>query len=988
MKNNDKKEYILYEEIANEFDYQSLPIQWQLPRLDSFSEKKRLYDYQIDALKNITKLLKYFYEDIFEYPNKSKYLDYKEAKKKFYNELIKRKQEIKSLELTSDNKAVKNILPYYEFTEKKWEKVINFYNFVNRASFWMATGSGKTLVIIKLIELINYLIKNNKIPNNDILFLTYRDDLIEQFKEHIEEYNEYHSLKINLYDLKDYDKVKFGEVLISKDDINIFFYRSDLITDETKEKTLSYIDFENNGKWYVILDEAHKGDKEDSKRQVYYSFITRFGFLFNFSASFTDPWDIITTVFNFNLDRFIEKGYGKNVYVSIKNLDKFKEFDDNEKERIVLKSLILLTAIKKAKDDIDNKEKSLYHSPLMVIYGNSVNIDESDLEIIFNVLVRIALNHNIDNYKSAMYDLLDELKNHPRYVFGHDEFILNENFISNIKYGDILKYVFNAETNAKIEAVKIPKNDEELILKLKSSDKPFALIRIGDIGKWAKEKLKNYEISESYENKSEFERINSDDSTINILMGSRTFYEGWDSNRPNVMMFINIGVGDSKKYVLQSIGRGERIEPIKNMRMRLRFLATQHVDAKSLIGKIKDYEISMLESLFVFGTNVDNIKQIMDSIKHERSKSGYTIELEKNKDINNNLLLIPVYKEMEKPPINDIPKFSGNFKLIKNYIEWLSNNIILYATYNEYLEPKDIPRLRAYIKEENFDLDLKNSDNAYMQTIDLIDHINIVMENFDRFKKIENEIIHFKEINAILSETEINTLKKKINNIIGVGKQEEKLKELTKKHSNKEITDEEFIKEFKNIDWFGNDDFEKDNYQIKIKNLKNHYYVPVLIADDSKEDLINHIIKEESEKKFVDDLEKYINKNEVGSDFWFFSKIDQTTDKVYIPYYNKKDNKEEKFYPDFIFWIKKNNEYCIVFVDPKSTSYTDYQYKVDGYSRIFEEDDRVKPFKYEGNLKVKVYLLLYTEDKKTLSDKYKKYWFDNPREIFNMCKGD
>ena len=31
-------------------------------------------------------------------------------------------------------------------------------------------------------------------------------------------------------------------------------------------------------------------------------------------------------------------------------------------------------------------------------------------------------------------------------------------------------------------------------------------------------------------------------------MGSRAFYEGWDSNRPNVMNFINIGSRDAKKF--------------------------------------------------------------------------------------------------------------------------------------------------------------------------------------------------------------------------------------------------------------------------------------------------------------------------------------------------------------------------------------------------------------------------------------------------------
>jgi len=51
---------------------------------------------------------------------------------------------------------------------------------------------------------------------------------------------------------------------------------------------------------------------------------------------------------------------------------------------------------------------------------------------------------------------------------------------------------------------------------------------------------------------------------VNILMGSRSFYEGSDSNRPNVANFINIGVGtDARKFILQSVGRGVRIEPVR-----------------------------------------------------------------------------------------------------------------------------------------------------------------------------------------------------------------------------------------------------------------------------------------------------------------------------------------------------------------------------------------------------------------------------------------
>ncbi|GIW23192.1 MAG: hypothetical protein KatS3mg068_2199 [Candidatus Sericytochromatia bacterium] len=50
--------------------------------------------------------------------------------------------------------------------------------------------------------------KENQIPEKDILFLTFRDDLLEQFKKHIDEFNSLGKIKINLYNLKEYDSVK------------------------------------------------------------------------------------------------------------------------------------------------------------------------------------------------------------------------------------------------------------------------------------------------------------------------------------------------------------------------------------------------------------------------------------------------------------------------------------------------------------------------------------------------------------------------------------------------------------------------------------------------------------------------------------------------------------------------------------------------------------------------------------------------------------
>ena len=132
----------------------------------------------------------------------------------------------------------------------------------------MASGSGKTLIIVKLIELLGMLIGEKELPPHDILFLAHRDDLLDQFKNHVEEFNSFNfDAKINLKNLRDYKSVKRENALLFfKNEIMVFYYRSDLISDEQKGKIVNFKNYDNGGQGYILLDEAHKGDKEDSKR--------------------------------------------------------------------------------------------------------------------------------------------------------------------------------------------------------------------------------------------------------------------------------------------------------------------------------------------------------------------------------------------------------------------------------------------------------------------------------------------------------------------------------------------------------------------------------------------------------------------------------------------------------------------------------------------------------------------------------------------------
>lgn len=87
----------------------------------------------------------------------------------------------------------------------------------------------------------------------------------------------------------------------------------------------------------------------------------------------------------------------------------------------------------------------------------------------------------------------------------------------------------------------------------------------------------------------------------------------------------------------------------------------------------------------------------------------------------------------------------------------------------------------------------------------------------------------------------------------------------------------------------------------------------------------------------------------------------------------------DKFKPDFIFWLKKDNEYTILFVDPKGTEHTDAYRKIDGYKRMFEGNKL-----HYGNLNVEIKLLFKTDDIKNVLDEYKNYWFDDISKIKNV----
>ncbi|MCS7179714.1 MAG: restriction endonuclease subunit R, partial [Anaerolineae bacterium] len=121
----------------------------------------------------------------------------------------------------------------YETRYRAGHRVVPYESFLNRMGFWMAT-----LVIVKLVEILWRLIRRGEIPPHPILVLTHRDDLLEQLRRHVEEFNRGGGEPwILLRDLREYPQVlRESPTLFREREALVYVYRSDNLSDIQKER--------------------------------------------------------------------------------------------------------------------------------------------------------------------------------------------------------------------------------------------------------------------------------------------------------------------------------------------------------------------------------------------------------------------------------------------------------------------------------------------------------------------------------------------------------------------------------------------------------------------------------------------------------------------------------------------------------------------------------------------------------------------------------
>ena len=921
-KNEDKQiplrlsEYLKY---ISEYDF--------IKDIDDKLGDKSLFDYQLNAVKNALKVLR-LYQSSDEYS--------------FYESIYKN----------------------YDIDKSD----------INKASFWMATGSGKTIVMVKLIKEIYQAIKDGFIKDKPILILAPTDIILNQIKK---------ELLLNGLDPKELDEKNLATPSLFKNDV--FLFRSDLLDDgenisKSKDgKRKDYNDFLQDDGWYIFLDEAHRGDNNDSKRKAYIKELgngfKEKGFIFNFSATFTDDVDKLTCAYDYNLSKFNSSGYGKEI-VLFDNELKIDE-DSEEELRIeqVLKSFLVFSLVKKSKELIVDKTLA-YHNPLMIVVSDKVNTSDAGIKIYFKAVKKIIEN-SFDLYalKERLKLELQGLKTQ------FSNYTLNSVFIdliNEINENDMKKYVFHDGLVNGLEACKISKNQKEIVVKSKNSSKPFLLINIGDNKEWKDFLCDDLgvevgnELSDGY-----FDKINEDTSPINIMLGSKVFSEGWDSNRVNEILFLNIGSKNAIKYVTQTIGRGVRIEPKKGGKKR-----------KGNTG---------IETLFVMASDSDGVKQILSGFKAMQGNAKALVGFQKTNAYKEPK--IPVYANLDTRV--KLKLSNSDLDNLRKYVNNFDDDVLyFYDDLCDELGVKIIDEIKDDSKSSLFEKGV-NTDyfqNNNISVKKIYQTIKSKAKKLEGFKVIDDEIKHFNEFSTTLSEESVKNINAKIKEVL---KNVNKNKKLLEKHKNieKAYSDEELLEMFasgkidgkKMLELKNNanlinevkviliDEVTENGYKISAK-LQSHYYLPMIKKEN--DDKINYCISVESEIEFLNDLENNLKNNfadckTLKNSEWGFSRIVENVDDIYIPYFDTQSQIYRKFYPDFIFWLKDKASgiESIYFIDPKGLAHQqNARDKIEGFESIFSKNGAI----HNG---IKVYLYYYNN--KNPLPSYKDYVKGRVEDIFD-----
>lgn len=802
---------------------------------------------------------------------------------------------------------------------------------VKKLAFWMATGSGKTLIThINYHQFFNYKFFS---PDN-IILITPNAGLS---KQHFEE------LQKSGIPCRLYEGGLSGHGIF-RDEREVLVIEMTKFVEEKKGGgvTLPVGVFE--GRNLVFVDEGHKGKRsEEQKWAKLRNKLAEKGFVFEYSATFgqilsesneeTLKEYAKSILFDYSYKYFYLDGYGKDF--SVLNVKQIKISERDFQETMFIANLLafyeqlLVYEESRPLAAEHNLEK-----PLWIFVGTTVTGKEEESDVIQIVeFIRRVMQDDVWVLKRAR-DILDGntgLKDE------NDEDMFRNKFEylkrRGIELDDLYKRVFAGKGSFGVYELK--NAEGELGLKIGENDY-FGVINIGDVLGFKKQlEKKGISVEQDALSGSLFDAIKKEGSTTNILIGSKKFIEGWDTWRVSSMGLLNIGKGQGPQ-IIQLFGRG--------VRLKGKGMSLKRSDEKSLV--------QFLEMLNIYGIKADYLNKFLEAITKEEVEFE-TIEI----------LVRAQHKD----------KWESLFYLEKDERKEFREEEILKLELDDSIPSVTLdllPKMTVYLAKERKEAGIKMEEiRAEVQetslpadVLELLDWNRVWREvcNFritqgywnlilDR-EGLQNLLLSGKcKILALPQVLEITTqdeveqvediailiLKKYIEKFFRNHAKRFEAENLCPSDLGKQLPlfvfqkpgdkysytvqidkrRKELIEEIKKLAKDLSKLCKEDDKTLPRIYFDSHLYVPILLQS-KKIDRISPAGLVESEAKFVTGLREYLKKNKgkfAGVEMYLL----RNYPKSGVGFFNLSG-----FYPDFIMWLKKGKKQTMVFIDPKGIEHT------------------------------------------------------------------
>lgn len=861
----------------------------------------------------------------------------------------------------------------FNFRDNTWHGIPPFdEDDLNKLAFWCATGAGKTLLMhVNIKQYIHYAEKYHAPKWNRIIILTPNEGLSRQ---HVNE------LQASGFVANLFSKAGRGGFYEGK---NIEVIDINKLADKDGDKTVAVESFEGNN--LVMVDEGHKGSGGDVW-MGYRNVLTKEGFSFEYSATFGQAIAAAgnaatkmalleqygkATLFDYSYRYFYNDGYGKDYRIM-----NMASWDDQELLDMYMTAYLLCLYEQTLAYERDSNihTKFLIEKPLGIFVGGSVNAVRTENRRNVSDVVQILLflrdfignKETFSVYIKRLLDPTDGIKNRNGYALFANSFRMIKQGLKPGEeldhargvYDGVMKTIFHSSVvGAQLHIIKQKGGDGEIGLQVGTNDF-FGVINVGDSDKLTNLCAENGFSTESREfgNMSLFTHINDADSSINILIGSKKFSEGWSSWRVSAMGLMNVGRSEGSE-IIQLFGRGVRLKGFQFSLKRSTALDSSYNPGNLPKG------LKSIETLNIFGIRAD----YMDAFRKYLEDEGLPANEE-------------VYESIPIPTVNLLGEKRLKIVRLKKGYDFKKSIVVnplkMLQSLSTPLKIDWTPKVEAmfsqgaqagfgnasetnYLKESHLRLldwdkiffsieQMKNERSWYNMEISQA-MLKELMHSHDwyqlvipgealQFHDYGKDIMRWEEITIALLRAYIDRAYK-----WSKGKWESKYMETVYIDANDPNFFDEYIVEVRKDKQVWIDKLKELNEQIRSGNFANdftivdpwvkalrfdqHIYFPLLCMTEKDRDgrklmldpntnepliKISPVALNQGERTLVEHIRKY----------YLNHKGNTLKDKELYLLRNESRKglgffEASNFYPDFILWVNDGQKQHVTFIDPK-----------------------------------------------------------------------